>query len=128
MKDRFVLTRGMLLLIIIVLIIIIGSIIGISISKSNSVERYKEFEEELESNAENYLNIKNLELEEGEERKVTLSSLKKQGLVTNKLAEKCTGYVIISNEINIENDQYELIYNSYIKCKNKYTTNNYSQY
>lgn len=128
MKDRFVLTRGMLLLIIIVLMIIIGSIIGISISKSNSVERYKEFEEELESNAENYLNIKNLELEEGEERKVTLSSLKKQGLVTNKLAEKCNGYVIISNEINIENDQYELIYNAYIKCKNKYTTNNYSQY
>lgn len=128
MKDKFVLTRGMLILIILVILIIVGIIVGINISKDNNIQKYKDFETELENDAENYLLIKELELEEGEEKKITINSLKKQDLVTNDLTDKCDGYVIISNEENIETGEYEIIYNAYIKCGKKYTTINYSEY
>lgn len=130
MKDKFVLTRGMLILIILVILIIIGVVIGISISKSNNIQKYKDFESELESDAENYIIIKDIELEEGEERKITLSALKKQKLASNEddLQNKCSGYVIVSNEENVETEEYELIYTAYIKCGKKYVTSNYSEY
>lgn len=128
MKDKFVLTRGKLILIILILLIIVGTIIGISISKNNNIQEYKDFESELESDAENYVIIKEIELDEGEERKITLNSLKKQNLVSNDLQNKCNGYIIVSNEVNLETDEYEFVYNAYIKCGNKYMTNNYSEY
>lgn len=128
MRDKFVLTRGRLILIILITLIVIGGIIGISISRGNNIRKYKDFESELESNAENYIIIKEINLDEGEERKITLNSLKNQKLVSNDLKNKCDGYVIVSNEINIETDEYELVYSAYIKCGNKYTTSNYSEY
>lgn len=128
MKDKFVLTRGKLILIILILIIIIGTIIGISISRSNNIQKYKDFESELESGAENYIIIKDMEFNEGDEKKITLNSLKKQDLISNDLQNKCSGYVIVSYEENLETDEYEFVYNAYIKCGNKYMTNNYSEY
>lgn len=128
MRDKFVLTRGKLILIILIILIIVGVIIGISISKNNNIQKYRDFESELESDTENYIIIKEIELDEGEEKKITLNSLKKQDLVSNDLQNKCSGYVIVSNEINIETDEYELVYTAYIKCGNRYTTNNYSEY
>ena len=128
MRDRFVLTRGMLILIILFILLIAGIIIGISTSKSNSIEEYKNFENQLESMASKYYEIKGLDLDEGEEIKIELSSLDKQIPITNDLKNKCDGYIIIANELNIEKDEYELTYNSYIKCGRKYITNNYSEY
>lgn len=128
MREKFVLTRGKLILIILIILIIIGVIIGISISKNNNIQKYKDFESELETDADNYVIIKEIELNEGEEKKITINSLKKQDLVSNDLVNKCDGYVIVSNEINIETDEYEYVYNSYIKCGKKYMTNNYSEY
>ena len=128
MKDRFVFTRGMLLLIIFVILLIVGIIIGVNVSKSSSIEEYKTFESQLESIARNYYQMQELELEDGEERKITLSSLDKKIPVTNSLKNKCEAYVIVSNELNIENKEYEILYNAYINCGRKYTTNNYSEY
>lgn len=128
MRDKFVLTRGRLILIILVILTIVGVIIGVSISKNNNIQKYKDFESELESDAENYIIIKDMEFDEGDEKKITLNSLKKQELVSNDLQNKCNGYVIVSNENNIETDEYELVYTAYIKCGNKYITNNYSEY
>lgn len=128
MRDKFVLTRGMLILIILIILIIIAIIVGINISKDNNIQKYKDFESELETKSKIYLEIKEISLEEGEEKKITINSLEKQNLVNNDLKDKCDGYVIISNEENIETNKYQIIYNAYIKCGNKYVTTNYSEY
>ena len=72
--------------------------------------------------------IKNLDIDEGEEKKITLKTLSDSNLVYSDLKDKCDGYVIITNEEDLSSDKYELVYNAYIKCGRKYMTANYSEY
>ena len=62
------------------------------------------------------------------QRKITLKTLLDSNLVYSDLKDKCTGYVIITNEEDFSSDKYELVYNAYIKCGKKYMTANYSEY
>lgn len=112
----------------IIIIIIIAVVIIIKVSSNNSVNKYKDFEKELSIAAENYYAIKNIELDDGEEKKISISELSKMNLVYNEYSNKCNGYVIISSEEDISTEEYETVYRPYIKCGNKYMTANYSEY
>ena len=128
MNNKGVITRGMAILAALILIIIIGIIIAINVGKSTNVNKYKEFEKELVTGAQNYYAIKNIDIDEGEERKISLKNLSDSNLVYSDLKDKCSGYVIITNEEDFSSEKYKLNYNAYIKCGRKYMTANYSEY
>lgn len=128
MNNKGVITRGMAILAALILIIIIGIIIAVNVGKSTNVNKYKDFEKELVTGAQNYYEIKNLDIDEGEEKKISLKTLSDSNLVYNDLKDKCSGYVIITNEEDFSTEKYKLNYNAYIKCGRKYMTANYSEY
>ncbi len=128
MNNKGVITRGMAILAALILIIIIGIIIAVNIGKSTNVNKYKDFEKELVTGAQNYYEIKNLDIDEGEEKKISLKTLSDSNLVYSDLKDKCSGYVIITNEEDFSTEKYKLNYNAYIKCGRKYITANYSEY
>ncbi len=128
MNNKGVITRGMAILAALILIIIIGIIIAVNIGKSTNVNKYKDFEKELVTGAQNYYEIKNLDIDEGEEKKISLKTLSDSNLVYSDLKDKCSGYVIITNEEDFSTEKYKLNYNAYIKCGRKYMTANYSEY
>lgn len=128
MNNKGVITRGMAILAALILIIIIGIIIAVNVGKSTNVNKYKDFEKELVTGAQNYYEIKNLDIDEGEEKKISLKTLSDSNLVYSDLKDKCSGYVIITNEEDFSTEKYKLNYNAYIKCGKKYMTANYSEY
>ena len=128
MEEKVFLTRGKAILFSIVVLIIIIVVIVIKINQQNSTQKYKEFEAELKSAAENYYIINDLEILDGEEIRISKKKLIDSNLIYNDLKDKCDAYVIISNEKNIETDNYEILYLPYIKCGTKYITSNYSAY
>jgi hypothetical protein len=128
MNNKGVITRGMAILAALILIIIIGIIIAVNVGKSTNVNKYKDFEKELVTGAQNYYEIKNLDIDEGEEKKISLKTLSDSNLVYSDLKDKCSGYVIITNEEDFSTEKYKLNYNAYIKCGRKYMTANYSEY
>lgn len=128
MNNKGVITRGMAILVALILIIIIGIIIAVNVGKSTNVNKYKDFEKELVTGAQNYYEIKNLDIDEGEEKKISLKTLSDSNLVYSDLKDKCSGYVIITNEEDFSTEKYKLNYNAYIKCGRKYMTANYSEY
>lgn len=128
MNNKGIITRGMAILVALILIIIIGIIIAVNVGKSTNVNKYKDFEKELVTGAQNYYEIKNLDIDEGEEKKISLKTLSDSNLVYSDLKDKCSGYVIITNEEDFSTEKYKLNYNAYIKCGRKYMTANYSEY
>lgn len=128
MNNKGVITRGMAILAALILIIIIGIIIAVNVGKSTNFNKYKDFEKELVTGAQNYYEIKNLDIDEGEEKKISLKTLSDSNLVYSDLKDKCSGYVIITNEEDFSTEKYKLNYNAYIKCGRKYMTANYSEY
>ena len=128
MNNKVVIKRGMAILSALILIIIIGIVIAVNVGKSTNVNKYKDFEKELVTGAQNYYEIKNLDIDEGEEKKISLKTLSDSNLVYSDLKDKCSGYVIITNEEDFSTEKYKLNYNAYIKCGRKYMTANYSEY
>lgn len=128
MEEKKILTRGTVLLMVILVVIILIVFISFQIVKKTSIKKYNTFEDELISAAENYYAIKDIEIDDGEEKKITISELSKMNLVYNQLASKCDGYVIIVSEEDISTEEYEIVYRPYIKCGKKYMTANYSEY
>lgn len=128
MNNRGVITRGMVLLASIILFAVIGTVIAIMVGKNKSDDKYKLFENELVTGAQNYFIIKNMDIDEGEEKRINMSDLAKNNLIYNDLKDKCNGYVLVSNEKDIPTDDYNIEYRAYIKCGNRYMTVNYSEY
>ncbi len=128
MEETKFLTRGKVLLFVVIIVIILITYISFKIVHTSTMKKYTGFEKELMSAAENYYEIKNIEVEDGEEKKVTIKELSDMNLVYNELSNKCSGYVIIASEEDISKDDYEIVYRPYIKCGKKYMTANYSEY
>ena len=74
MNNKGVITRGMAILAALILIIVLAIVIIINVGKSTNVNKYKSFEKELVTGAQNYYVIKNLDIDEGEEKKITLKT------------------------------------------------------
>lgn len=128
MGEKYFLTRGKAILFGLILIAVIVLAIIFKIKSDNSTEKYKEFEKEIKSAAENYFIIKNVKIDKGEEVRVSKKTLQANNLIYNELKDKCDGYAIISNEKNFGTDQFELTFTGYIKCGNKYISSGYSEY
>ncbi len=128
MEEKYFLTRGKAILFFLLIIVILIVFIFIKSKGKNSIENYHEFEKELIKGATNYVYMKNLYLDDGEEIKITKNQIFSVYSTDNKLKDKCDGYVIVSSDENIETEDYEINYVSYIKCGSKYVTKNYSEY
>ena len=128
MEEKYFLTRGKAILFGLLIIIVIIIFIVLKVTSTNSKSKYKEFESELKSAAENYYIIRSLDIDDGEEIKISKKTLENSNLIYNELKDKCDGYVVISSEKNIALNEYEISYLPYIKCGNKYMTSNYSEY
>lgn len=122
------LTRGRLILITGTILIIIIGFITFNVAKNKTIKKYKDFEEEIKIEAKNYFEIKNMDIDDGEEIKISLDKLKKQNLISNELQNKCKGYALVTSDRDIYSDEYEITYSAYIKCGNRYQTPNYSEY
>lgn len=120
-------TRLHIILFFLVICIGIGIYIGFNISKSHKINDYKNLEKDIVSASKIYYKINEINLDDGDEKRININRLKRQGLLQNELADECKGYVLITSEESF-NDKYEIVHRAYIKCKNNYTTVNYSEY
>ena len=116
--------------IILFCIVVIAGLTIFFVVKHNSKEElkdYKNFEKELVTATKNYYKLNKINIKEGFEVRVTMDTLMKQKFLSNDLTKVCNGYTIISNIKTLEGD-YELEYTAYIKCGDKYVSDNYSAY
>lgn len=92
---------------------------------NNSVDKYKKFEKDLVTASKIYYKLKEIEIDDGYEKRVNIKTINNEGLIQNELINKCKGYVIMSSERDIYTDEYEIEHRAYIKCGKNYTTVNY---
>ena len=103
-EEKYFLTRGKAILAGLILLAVIIVFIVIKVGGATSVQKYKDFENELKNAAESYYDI------------------------NNELKDRCVGYVVISSEKDIASEDYNIVFRPYIKCGRKYITSNYSEY
>ena len=120
-------TRLHIILFCIVVIAGLSVYFGIKINKNNQLADYKNFEKELVRATKNYYKLNKINIKEGFEVRITMDTLMKQNFLSNDLTKECNGYTIIGNIKTLEGD-YELEYTAYIKCGDKYISDNYSAY
>lgn len=121
-------TRLHIILFFLVIITGVSIYLGITIKMNNDTTKYKEFESELVTASKIYYRLNQMSVSDGDEKRINMKKLVNQGLIQNDLTSKCKGYVLITSERDIYTDEYELIHRAYIKCDNRYTTVNYSEY
>ena len=127
-EEKYFLTRGKAILFGLILIVVFVVILVIKIGNKKQIEEYKSFEDEVKSAAENYVVIKNIDVDDGEEIRISKKKLISSNLIYNELRNECSFYVIVSSEKNIVTNKYEISFLPYIKCGRKYMTSNYSEY
>lgn len=127
-EEKYFLTRGKAILAGLILIIFMVILIAIKTGGKNAEAKYKDFENELKVAAENYVDITEVEIDDGEEKRLKMKDILKVYSTDNELKDKCSGYVIMSSDKDISTEEYEITYRAYIKCGNKYITSNYSEY
>ena len=124
MEETKFLTKTKLI-ILLSLILLTGLIIGIiMMRKINLTKEYKNYENQLEYAASNYILKEKISLKENEWIEINVKDILKQKLLVNKRAEDCDGYVIAKAN-GIKDSDDNITYNAYIKCKNIYTTDGY---
>ena len=123
-------TRGQAILFGLIVLLCLGVFIGIKVVNNNSIDNYHNFEKQLKISAKNYIKLNNVVIQKDGEKRITLKQLKSQDLVPTdtNLKDKCTGYVYVLNQLDIESNKYKKIYYSYIKCGSKYKTAGYVNY
>lgn len=127
-EEKYFLTRGKAILAGLILIIFMVILIAIKTGGKNSEAKYKDFENELKVAAENYVDITEVEIDDGEEKRLWMKDILKVYSTDNELKDKCNGYVIMSSDKDISTEEYEITYRAYIKCGKKYITKSYSEY
>lgn len=119
-------TRLHIILFFLVIIVGLSIYIGISIKISKDISKYKSYEERIVKASKKYYKINQLSITDGYEKRLNINKLIDQGLVDS--IEECKGYVLITSERDLYTDEYKIEHRAYIKCGNKYTTINYSEY
>ena len=127
-EEKYFLTRGKAILFGLILIIVLVIILIIKFGAKKQLEEYKSFENEIKAAAENYIAIKNVDIDDGEEIRISKGKLMSSNLIYNELRDKCSFYAVVLSEKNIVTNKYEISFSSYIKCGRKYMTSNYSEY
>ena len=126
-EKKFRITRGMVILAAFILIVIIIVVIVI-VKKINSkkpeytLSDFKKLESRMEEESRNYLEQKNIDLDNGDERVDLKDLLEENGGAISKKSVKaakvCDGYVLATKKETEE-------YHAYIKCGKYYTTDGY---
>ena len=114
--------------IILFCLVVIAGLTTFFVLKYRSAEElkeYKEFEKELVTATKNYYKLNKVKIKEGFEIRIEMDTLIKQKFLSNDLTKECKGYTIIGNVKTLEGN-YELEYTGYIKCGDKYMSDNYS--
>lgn len=119
-------TRLHIILFFLVVTITVTTIIIIKTSGSSQIKKYKALEKNLNLATVYYYGSKTSELRKGGTKIITMDTLVKNGYLQDEITSKCTGYTIVSNYRTIDGE-YEIGYNSYIKCGDKYTTVGFSK-
>lgn len=92
---------------------------------AEELKNYKKFEKELVNATKNYYKLNKIKIKEGFEIRIDMETLVNKKFLSNDLTNECKGYTIIGNVKTLEGD-YELEYTGYIKCGDKYISDNYS--
>ncbi len=127
-EEKYFLTRGKAILAGLILLAVIIVFIVIKVGGATSVQKYKDFENELKNAAESYYDINSVDIEDGEIRRLSMKEVLKAYSTDNELKDRCVGYVVISSEKDIASEDYNIVFRPYIKCGRKYITSNYSEY
>ena len=124
-REKHITRLHIILFFIVVIIgVIVYTIVNIKINNSDS--KYKDLEDEIVIASEQYVQINDIIIEDGYEKRINIKKIYNQGLIQNELYSKCKGYVEITSEIkDFEDDEYELVHRAYISCGKKYTTEGY---
>lgn len=116
MEETKFWTKGKIIFLCVIFAIILLIVGIVLIHKSSLKKQYVEFENQLTLNAVNYLQLEGITLKSGEWRKIDIQKIVKKGLVTNKLASNCTGYVLAQAQTKTKAVNYK----TYLKCGNAY--------
>ena len=95
-------------------------------NKETELIGYKKFESELVNATKNYYKLNKPNIKEDYELRIDMNTLINQNFLSNDISNECKGYTIIANNKTLEGD-YELEYTAYIKCGDKYVSDNYSE-
>ena len=135
-QEKYFLTRGKAILAGLILITVIIVFIVIKTGGARSVEKYKDFENELKAAAESYYDINSIDIEDGEIKRLSMNKKYTGAELLRKYREAETSSFRYKWELldEIERfvhdfyDDYNIVFRPYIKCGRRYMTSNYSEY
>ena len=118
-------TRLHLILFALVVTTIIVVVTTVMTSGNKKIERYKKLEKDLNTATIYYYGSKEKELEKGRMKVIKMQTIIDNGYLQDEITSKCKGYTIVSN-YRIAGE-YEISYESYIKCGNAYVTPDFEE-
>jgi hypothetical protein len=118
-------TRLHLILFGLVITIAVIVIVSVKLGGSKKIERYKKLEKDLNIATMYYYGSKEDEIEKGKMKIITMKTIVANGYLQDEITSKCDGYTIISN-YRIAGE-YEISYDSYIKCGDSYKTPDFEE-
>ena len=118
-------TRLHLILFALVVTTIIVVVTTVMTSGNKKIERYKKLEKDLNTATIYYYGSKEEELEKGRMKVIKMQTIIDNGYLQDEITSKCKGYTIVSN-YRIAGE-YEISYESYIKCGNAYVTPDFEE-
>ena len=118
-------TRLHLILFALVVTTIIIVVTTVMTSGNKKIERYKKLEKDLNTATIYYYGSKEEELEKGRMKVIKMQTIIDNGYLQDEITSKCKGYTIVSN-YRIAGE-YEISYESYIKCGNTYVTPDFEE-
>lgn len=118
-------TRLHLILFALVVTTIIVVVTTVMTSGNKKIERYKKLEKDLNTATIYYYGSKEEELEKGRMKVIKMQTIIDNGYLQDEITSKCKGYTIVSN-YRIAGE-YEISYESYIKCGNTYVTPDFEE-
>lgn len=109
------------------LVVIAGLTTFFVIRNNNNKElaSYKSLENDLVKSTKMYYKVNKITIKEGFSVRIEMKTLIDQNFLSNDLTKECTGYTMIENNKGLDGE-YELEYTAYIKCGDKYMSDNYS--
>lgn len=118
-------TRLHLILFALVVTTIIVVVTTVMTNGNKKIERYKKLEKDLNTATIYYYGSKEEELEKGRMKVIKMQTIIDNGYLQDEITSKCKGYTIVSN-YRIAGE-YEISYESYIKCGNTYVTPDFEE-
>lgn len=118
-------TRLHIILFFLVVIAGLTTFFIIRYNNNKELASYKSLENDLVKSTKMYYKVNKINIKEGFSVRIEMKTLIAQNFLSNDLTKECTGYTMIENNKGLDG-KYGLEYTAYIKCGNKYMSDNYS--